>query len=161
MLKAHNVQVVDHQQIAELATRAGAVPRKRVHLLLHEGPASRPAAYHRAPTEHLCAAASPFATMGDAGLTAGPRQFVDLRRRCAFAGSDRTESTLVHGQIPIGVWHGFVVLEPNTAVLEIKPGPYLPNEFADWAPEEGDVTATKFVKWITNAAPGERWSLAQ
>jgi hypothetical protein len=64
-------------------------------------------------------------------------------------------------QIPIGVWHGFVVLEPNTAVLEIKPGPYLPNEFADWAPEEGDATATGFVKWTMNAAPGERWSLAQ
>jgi hypothetical protein len=55
-------------------------------------------------------------------------------------------------QIPIGVWHGFVVLEPNTAVLEIKPDPYLPNEFADWAPVEGDVAATRFVKWITNAA---------
>jgi hypothetical protein len=31
-------------------------------------------------------------------------------------------------QIPIGVWHDFVVLERNTAVLEIKPSPYLPNE---------------------------------
>ena len=62
-------------------------------------------------------------------------------------------------QIPIGVWHGFVVLEPNTAVLEIKPGPYLPNEFAEWAPEEGDETASGFVEWTTNAAPGERWSV--
>ena len=38
MLEAHNVQIVDHRQIAELATRARAVPRKRTHLLLHEGP---------------------------------------------------------------------------------------------------------------------------
>ena len=57
--------------------------------------------------------------------------------------------------------YGFVVLERNTAVLEIKPGTYVPNEFAGWAPEEGDATATRFVKWITNAAPGERWSLTQ
>jgi len=64
-------------------------------------------------------------------------------------------------QIPIGVWHDFVVLERNTAVLEIKPNPYLPNEFADWAPKEGDAIATRFVKWTTNAAPGERWSLAR
>jgi cupin fold WbuC family metalloprotein len=64
-------------------------------------------------------------------------------------------------QIPIGVWHGFVVLERNTAVLEIKPGPYLPNEFADWAPEEGDAGASSFVEWAANSAPGERWSLAQ
>jgi dTDP-4-dehydrorhamnose 3,5-epimerase-like enzyme len=34
-------------------------------------------------------------------------------------------------QIPIGAWHGFVVLEPNTTVMEIKSGPYRPNEFAD------------------------------
>jgi hypothetical protein len=32
MLKAHNVQIIDHRQIAELATRARAVPRKRTHL---------------------------------------------------------------------------------------------------------------------------------
>jgi len=31
----------------------------------------------------------------------------------------------------------------------------------DWAPKEGDAIATRFVKWTTNAAPGERWSLAR
>src|ERR1700730_390880 len=50
------------------------------------------------------------------------------RRRCALDGSDRTGPTLVRGPIPIGVWHDFVVLERNTAVLEIKPSPYLPNK---------------------------------
>jgi hypothetical protein len=74
MLKAHNVRIIDHRQIAELATRARAVPRKRAHLLLHEGPAD--------PVQRL-------------------------------------------------------------------------------TPEEGDATATEFVKWITNAAPGARWSLTQ
>ena len=43
----------------------------------------------------------------------------------------------------------------------MKGEPYRINEFADWAPEEGDATATKFVKWITNAVPGERWSVTQ
>jgi cupin fold WbuC family metalloprotein len=60
-------------------------------------------------------------------------------------------------QIPVSVWHGFVVLEPNTAVLEIKPGPYRANEFADWAPEEGAAAAERFVEWATTAALGARW----
>jgi cupin fold WbuC family metalloprotein len=60
-------------------------------------------------------------------------------------------------QIPIGVWHGFVVLERNTVVMEIKPSPFVPNEFADWAPEEGDANAGDFVGWATDAAVGARW----
>ncbi|MCB1230167.1 MAG: WbuC family cupin fold metalloprotein [Verrucomicrobiae bacterium] len=39
------------------------------------------------------------------------------------------------------LWHGMVILAPNTVVLEIKRGPYDPTtdkEFAPWAPKEGD-----------------------
>src|SRR5262249_53569076 len=61
---------------------------------------SGPAAHNRAAAEHVCAAPSPFAPVGDVGLTAGPRQFVDLRRRCALDGSDRTEPKLVRGSNP-------------------------------------------------------------
>lgn len=48
-----------------------------------------------------------------------------------------------HGLIDIEphVWHGFVVLQPDSAVLEIKRGPHDPARdkvFADWAPAEGD-----------------------
>ena len=162
MLEAYNVQIVDHQQIAELATRAGAVPRKRAPLLLHEGPAE--------PVQRLIIVLQPNTYVRPHHHSRQWEMLVLQQGRgnlLIFDGDarlmDRVElspsSSLV--QIPIGVWHGFVVLERNTAVLEIKPGPYLPNEFADWAPEEGDATATRFAKWATNAAPGERWSLAQ
>jgi cupin fold WbuC family metalloprotein len=162
MSEAHNVQIVDHRQIAELATRAGAMPRRRTHLLLHEGPAD--------PVQRLIIVLQPNTYVRPHHH---PRQWEMLVLQqgrgdlLIYDGGarlmDRIElsprSSVV--QIPIGVWHGFVVLEPNTAVLEIKPSPYLPNEFADWAPEEGDVTAARFVEWTTNAAPAERWSLAQ
>ena len=39
------------------------------------------------------------------------------------------------------VWHGFVILEPDTVILEIKRGPYdgaHDKEFAPWAPTEGE-----------------------
>ena len=39
------------------------------------------------------------------------------------------------------VWHGFVTLEPDTVVLEVKRGPYDPDNdkvFAVWCPKEGE-----------------------
>ncbi len=44
------------------------------------------------------------------------------------------------------VWHGFVVLEPDTVILEIKRGPYDGRHdkvFASWAPRESDPGTTE------------------
>ena len=41
------------------------------------------------------------------------------------------------GEIPAGVWHGLVVLSPETVIYEIKQGPYAPltpDNMAPWAP---------------------------
>ena len=46
---------------------------------------------------------------------------------------------------------------PETLVLEIKPGPYRPNEFAPWAPEEGEPTSGAFVHWAADARVGSKW----
>jgi hypothetical protein len=42
--------------------------------------------------------------------------------------------------------------------LEIKPGPYRPNEFAHWAPEEGAPDARRMVEWLSGAKLGTAWS---
>lgn len=60
-------------------------------------------------------------------------------------------------QIPARTWHAGVVLEPDTVVMEVKPGPYRPNEFADWAPEENTSAATDLASWLERALPGMRW----
>lgn len=47
-----------------------------------------------------------------------------------------------------GLWHTFFALEPDTAVFEIKPGPYDPEtdkQFAPWAPPEGDAAARRYL----------------
>src|SRR5262249_61541234 len=138
MLKAHNVEIVDHRQIAELATRAGQVPRKRGHLLLHEGPAD--------PVQRLIIVLQP-STYVRPHHHSRQWEMLDLQQGrgdlLIFEGNarvmDRIElsprSSIV--QIPIVVWHCLVVLEPNTAVFEIEPGPNLRNEFADSAAEAG------------------------
>ena len=40
-------------------------------------------------------------------------------------------------QIPQGQVHGAVALQDDTAVIEVKPGPYRANEYMNWAPAEG------------------------
>jgi hypothetical protein len=96
MLKAHNVQVVDHHQIAELAMRAGAAARKRAHLLLHED--------HADPVQRLIIVLQPQTYVRPHHHSRQWEMLVLQQGRGnllifdgALDGSDRTEPTLVHG----------------------------------------------------------------
>src|SRR2546430_1953523 len=146
MSKVPHVRVVDHDQIAELAAQATAEPRKRAHLLLHDGPADpvqrlmivlqsnsyvRPH-HHSRQWEMLV-------------LQQGRGSLLIFDSSARLADLIELSPTAPVVQIPVGLWHGFVALERNTAVLEVKPGPYRANEFAHWAPEEGDANAERFV----------------
>ena len=54
--------------------------------------------------------------------------------------------------VPHGVWHTFVCLEPDTVFFEAKAGPYVPmrpEEAAPFAPKEGDPAATIFLAELT------------
>lgn len=49
-------------------------------------------------------------------------------------------------EIPAGVWHNIVVLEPNTVIYEIKEGPFAalaPENFAPWAPAPSEKEAAQ------------------
>jgi cupin fold WbuC family metalloprotein len=158
MSEPRRIQVIDRSQIEELAIQATAVPRKRAHLLLHDGPtdqvqrlliALQPNSYVR-PHRHSRQWELLILQQGRGALLI----FDDPVRLVDRMELSSTASVI---QIPIGIWHGFVVLERNTAVIEIKPGPFVPNEFADWAPDEGDANADTFVKWARSARIGETW----
>lgn len=48
------------------------------------------------------------------------------------------EAGVIGADFRAGVWHTFVVLEPDTVLYEVKPGPYTAasdKDFANWAPE--------------------------
>jgi len=98
-----------------------------------------------------------------------------LQGRVGFAtfhddGSDDADHWLcmdpragVHGvDYRGGVWHTFFALEPDTVILEAKPGPYAPatdKEFAPWAPEEGAAQATAYLADIEDRFRA-MWGLA-
>ena len=62
-------------------------------------------------------------------------------------------------EIPADAWHGFATISTRTAILEVKKGPYArppPEDFAAWAPEEGEAASEKFERWFIKAIPGDR-----
>jgi cupin fold WbuC family metalloprotein len=133
------IQSVGPAAIADLLGTADASERKRSHLLLHGG--------HHDQVQRL-------AIMLERGTYVRPHQHSEqwemlalLRGRCdllQFSPQGQLVSRIEMSaacpivQIPIGAWHGLYVCEHGTMLLEVKPGPYRPNEFADWAPPEGD-----------------------
>ena len=145
-----DLQTISATQLDKVIEEAAASPRKRSHLLLHAGPddqvqrlliAAQPGTYVR-PHRHS----------GQWEMLALHRGRLDVLTFDS-GGGVLTRLTLDQSapivQIPISVWHSCVVRDPYTVVLEIKPGPYHPNEFAAWAPEEGEVTTKSYLQWLT------------
>ncbi|MCH8558369.1 MAG: WbuC family cupin fold metalloprotein [Balneolia bacterium] len=61
-------------------------------------------------------------------------------------------ATCMADMVP-GLWHSFVVLEPDTVIIEFKKGPYDPEtdkNFAKWAPEEGSPAAAAYLQKLTH-----------
>ncbi|MNG37889.1 hypothetical protein D3C84_1253760 [compost metagenome] len=55
--------------------------------------------------------------------------------------------------VPPGVFHALVVLEPDSILFECKAGPYRPISEAEqpaWAPREGDEGAAAYLAWMTS-----------
>ena len=53
--------------------------------------------------------------------------------------------------IPHGVYHTLVALEPDSIFFEAKAGPYMalvPEEKAAWAPAEGDTRVASYLAWL-------------
>ena len=60
-------------------------------------------------------------------------------------------------EFPGAVWHTVVSLAADTALFEVKPGPYRPleeSDFAPWAPHDGTAGAAALLRrWEALAAP--------
>jgi cupin fold WbuC family metalloprotein len=158
MTQSEAPQLVGSEQLAPLLQAAAASTRKRSHLLLHADQQDR--------VQRLLIALEPESYVRPHVHGEQWEMIVLLRGRFDFLIFD-PQAELVQRlamsiaspvvQIPRGAWHSGVALAPETLVLEIKPGPYRPNEFAPWAPEEGEPTSGAFVHWAAGARVGSKW----
>jgi cupin fold WbuC family metalloprotein len=134
-----DVQVVDATTIAELLSKAETSERKRTHMLLHAG--------HDDQVQRMVIMLEPGTYLRPHQHSQQWEMLALLRGRCdllkfsphgELTGRIAMSAVSPVVQIPIGAWHGLYVLDKGTMLFEVKPGPYRPNEFADWAPPEGD-----------------------
>jgi cupin fold WbuC family metalloprotein len=155
-------RLIDAVAVEALLSRSRSEARKRAHLLLHAG--------HDDPVQRLLIAAQPGTYVRPHShsqqwemlvLQRGALDILFFDSQGLFERRARLEpsSPVIH--IPMGRLHGCVVHTPDTIVVEIKPGPYRPNEFADWSPEEGHVQANEFMRWASSVTGGQKWSSGQ
>jgi len=152
------LKIITPSQFRLLTKEAIKAARKRAHLLLHTG--------HADQVQRLAIAAQP-------GTYVRPHQHpkqweVLVLLRGGFDvllfepdGKLLERKTLDEStpyvQIPILAWHTCYVRKRNTVILEIKPGPFRPNEFAVWAPPEGTKQAGDLLRWMSRARHGQSW----
>ena len=147
MSKIDGFHSISRETIAALALQAAESERKRAHLLLHAGHddqvqrlviVMQPGTYVR-PHHHSLQWEMLI-------LLGGRGEVLRFGEDGKLLGRVEMSAGAPVVQIPMGAWHSFVAREADTAVMEVKPGPYRPNEFADWAPPEGDPHVPEFVR---------------
>ncbi|WP_025129406.1 WbuC family cupin fold metalloprotein [Pseudomonas sp. PH1b] len=146
---------LDQALFNELAEKAAANPRGRQHHNFHamEEPCHRMAvglqpSTYVPPHRHLSAdkAETLLVLKGRLGVLIFDEAGQVLGKRVLQAGGD-----CVGVDLPAGVFHGLVVLEPDSLMFECKAGPYRPvgeGEQACWAPREGEPGVAEYHAWM-------------
>ncbi len=147
------MKIIDQQTLDDLSSRAQANPRLRQNHNLHPADASRghrlfnaiePGSYIR-PHRHLDPEKDETFLVVRGRL--GVITFADDGTVRETALLEAGGANLV-ADIPHGVYHTAVSLEPGTIFFEAKAGPYVPiaeAEKAAWAPAEGDAGALPYL----------------
>lgn len=148
------IRFIDTPMLDDLSTRAQASDRGRLNLNFHQDFAEacqrllnavEPHSYIR-PHRHL--------------TPPKPETFVALRGRFAILVFDDAgeivevvaigeDEEAIGVDLPGGVWHCVLSLEPGSVFFETKPGPYVPlsdKDWAPWAPPEGDAQASHYLQ---------------
>ena len=71
-------------------------------------------------------------------------------------GSEKHGSDLAAGaEVASSTWHTVIALEAGCVLLEVKAGPFdpnQPNDLAPWGPEEGSALAQSYLQGLTALA---------
>ena len=146
---------LDQALFNDLAEKAAANPRGRQHHNFHamEEPCHRMAvglqpSTYVPPHRHLSAdkAETLLVLKGRLGVLIFDEAGQVQGKRVLQAGGD-----CVGVDLPAGVFHGLVVLEPDSLMFECKAGPYRPvgeGEQASWAPREGEPGVAEYQAWM-------------
>ena len=158
------MKIFDARYFGDLTDQAKCNPRLRQHRNIHHsyedacqrlfnaiepGSYIRPHRHASEPREELLIAirgSMALITFDDQGSVAAILRF----------GSEKHGSDLAAGaEVASSTWHTVVALEPGCVLLEVKAGPFDPNQpkdLASWAPEEGSAMAQSYLQGLTAVA---------
>jgi cupin fold WbuC family metalloprotein len=138
---------VGREIVAGMALEAAKNDRKRVHLLLHSG--------HDDQVQRLLIVMQPGTYLRPHHhsrqwemlvLLRGRGEVLKFREDGALVGRIELSADAPVVEIPVGAWHGFVVREPDTAVLEVKPGPQSSERICRLGPARGGPRVSEFMR---------------
>jgi cupin fold WbuC family metalloprotein len=152
------MKVFSADYLSELTAQAQCSPRKRQHRNIHESygdPCQRlfnaiePHSYIR-PHRHATYPRDELliAIRGSMALVTFDEQgkVISVLR---FGADGKEEGVAVGAEVPTDTWHTVIALEPGSVLLEVKAGPFDPNQpkdLAAWAPEEGGPGAKQYLE---------------
>lgn len=144
-------------QLDELVSAARASPRRRANLNLHQRLDD--------PIQRLAIAMAPETLIRPHRHRQTWELLIPLRGRFVVLTFD--EGGIVSGravlgedaallEMPAGQWHAVLSLDPGGVIFEVKHGPYLPTEPADFAPwVAADLTPAAVLTWYASAGLGD------
>lgn len=158
------MKVFSADYLNELTAQAQCSPRKRQHRNVHESYAD--------PCQRLFNAIEPESYIRPHRHATDPRDELLIAVRGSMAlvtfdeqgkvngvvrfGVDRNgEGLAVGAEVPANTWHTVIALEPGCALLEVKAGPFDPNQpkdLATWAPDEGSPAALPYLNQLIGLA---------
>jgi cupin fold WbuC family metalloprotein len=154
----YSVKIFDNKFFESLTSKASVDRRRRQHLNIHDS--------YRDPCQRLFNAIEPGSYIRPHKHAADPRDELLIAIRGAMALVTFNDEGAVHGvlrlaadghggdavvgtEVPANVWHTVVALESGSVLLEVKAGPFDPNQpknLAAWAPEEGTQEASTYLR---------------
>lgn len=156
---------IDESLFRELLDRAAQSERKRSHRNLHRdyseavqrlciglvrGTYIRPHCHQRTGKGELI-----LGVQGSAALVTFDDSGRILERTVLGPGD-----TASGAEMSPDVWHTIYPIGESAVILEVKEGPYTPTEeedFASWAPKEGEHEVARFLGWVERAPVGDRF----
>lgn len=154
------MKIFSTEYLNDLANQAKDSPRKRQHRNIHQsyqeacqrlfnaiepGSYIRPHRHAADPRDELLVAVRgqmALVTFDELGTIAGVLRF----------GSEKHGPNMAAGaELSANTWHTVIALEPNCVLLEVKAGPFDPNQpkdLAPWAPEEGTPSAQVYLSQL-------------
>jgi len=158
------MKIFDAQYLDSMTTLAKASSRRRQHRNVHQSyqdacqrlfnaiePDSyiRPHRHSSDPRDELLIAVRgvmALVTFDDRGGVTGVQRF----------GTEKYGNSIAVGvEVPANTWHTVVAMEPGCVLLEVKAGPFDPNQpkdLAAWAPAEGSELAKDYLRQLYRRA---------